>query len=272
MVNLNCRRVDRNNNNTPILSDAEIGQYAHAVLADYKPKLLKEPGAIRFEHFLESYLGATVLYHDIYSDDPERPIFGATAFNDEELKVFNRERMCVSTVHVPAHTVIMDNSVMQEGKEGLALFTGLHEGGHLLIHPGVYATVCEGQISLLEDELSPILCCRRDNIENFASGRRTRTPAEWREHHADCFAASLAMPTATFVPFVNRLLHKYDVWKGRIVTGLDDDLDYLAEVLLPFEISEVYGVSKKAAFIKLKKSGFVMDKKTHGYRSAQVAF
>jgi len=62
MIELSIRRVDRYNNNTPILSDREIDEFAHAVLMDYKPELLRKPGAVRFEHFLESYLGATILY------------------------------------------------------------------------------------------------------------------------------------------------------------------------------------------------------------------
>ena len=134
MITLKVRRVDHKNNNTPILFDREIDDFAHEVLADYKPGLLRKPSAIRFEHFLESYLGATLLYEDIYHDDPERPIFGATAFRDSTLKVFDRENKCVKKIGVSANTVIIDNFVMQRGKEGLATFTGLHEGGHILIH------------------------------------------------------------------------------------------------------------------------------------------
>jgi hypothetical protein len=55
-------------------------------------------------------------------------------------------------------------------------------------------------------------------------------------------------------------MREYDVWKGQIVLGQDDDLDILANDLLPERITEIYGVSKRAALIKLKKSGFVADK------------
>jgi len=43
--------------------------------------------------------------------------------------------MCNRPIRVNEKTIIIDNSVMEEGKEGLALFTGLHEGGHLWMHP-----------------------------------------------------------------------------------------------------------------------------------------
>ena len=274
MVTLYCR-IDRKNNNTPILSNKEIDQFVHAVLEDYKPALLQEPSKINFEHFLESYLGATVLYYDIFHEEDKPPILGVTAFKDGYLKIFDRESLCVCTIPISANTVVIDRSLVENGETGRAMFTGLHEGGHLMMHSGVYNPDLDGQISFIEDELCSVLSCRRDSIAEFIPnpwGTRTRTPAEWREYHANYFAAAIAMPNATFRPFVQCLLRQHGFRKGQIVTGRDEDLDYLAEVLLPEEISEVYGVSKQAAFIKLKQAGFVMDKKAHAEKEAQLVF
>ena len=69
------------------------------------------------------------------------------------------------------------------------------------------------------------------------------------------------MPDATFVPFVNRILREYGVFKRSIVLGESDDLDIAASDLLPDHISEVYGVSRQAASVKLKKSGFVVSQR-----------
>ena len=113
MIEFKARRTDRSG--TPILSDVEIDAFAHAVLEDYRPELLEEPGAIRFEHFLESYLKVAVEFHDIYHEDPERPILAATAFQDERLRIFDRENARVSSIAVAAWTVVIDNSVMQSG-------------------------------------------------------------------------------------------------------------------------------------------------------------
>jgi len=302
MIEFRSRRVDKSG--TPILSDAEIDVFAHDVLRDYKPDLLREPGKIRFDHFLESYLEVGLEFHDIYNENPNHQILGATAFQDERLRVFDRERMRVASIPVAAWTVIIDNSVMRPGKEGLALFTGLHESGHIMLHSGVYANGCADQLSLFEDAPLPLVTCyygnnelspaterqgitrfcdfdfaprgaesNREFIENFAaSATRKRSPAEWREHHADYFAAALAMPNATFKPAVNQLLRENDIWKGKIITGIDEDLDYLAKYFLPEQISEIYGVSKRAAFVKLCKTGFVIDKETHRQRELQVSF
>ena len=272
MITLKINRVDRQNNNTPILYDREIDAFAHAVLEDYKPELLHEPGAIRFEHFLESYLGVTLLFKDIYSDDPERPIFGATAFRDAKLKVFDRENNRIKRIGVEANTVIIDNFVMQPGKEGLATFTGLHEGGHILLHTRVYVPDDEDDTAFYDDMLDPLVCCRRENVEGFGRKRKNRTPKEQREHQADYFAAAIAMPNSTFVPFVRKLLREHDVWKGSITLGYDSDLDILAEEILPDCISEVYGVSKQAAFIKLKKTGLVSKGQASYGKNVRLAF
>lgn len=273
MIDLRCR-VDRKNNNTPVLSNKEIDEFVHAVLVDYKPSLLEEPSKISFEHFLENYLGASVMYLDIYHDEDKPPILGVTAFCDGYLKVFDRENQCITTVSIAANTVVIDASLMENGETGRAMFTGLHEAGHLMLHRGVYVPNIEGQLSFIEEELSSVLSCRRDSIAEFIPnpwGNKTKTPAEWREYHANYFAAAIAMPNATFRPFIQSLLCQHNFRKCQIVTGRDDDLDYLAEVLLPEEVAEVYGVSKQAAFIKLKKAGFVLDKKTHAERETQLA-
>ena len=83
------------------------------------------------------------------------------------------------------------------------------------------------------------------------------TAEEWREHHANRFASTIAMPDATFIPFVTNTMREYGVFKRSILLGSNDDLDILAKDLLPERISEVYGVSRQAASVKLRKSGFI---------------
>ena len=259
MVKLNPRRVDHENYDTPILYDREIDEYAHAVLKDYKPLLLKEPGKINFQHFLESYLGASIEYHDIFNDDPERPILAMTIYGSGEVKVFNRENGCVSRIKVPERTVIIDNAVMYPGKEGLALFSGIHEGGHIAMHWDVYSKILEDEVESSGYNASAVYC-RRDNIEYIPKGNtkmQKRTAEEWREHQADYFAAAIAMPNITFMPFVRSILRENGYYKPSITIGRDEDLDILADDIIPDAISEVYGVSRRAARIKLRKLGFV---------------
>ena len=269
MKTFQTHRVDRQSK-TPIISDKDIDLFVREVLADYKPKLLEKPGEINWEHFLESYCEVNLCFYDIYNEDPERAILGATAFNNEEMKVFDRDKMRVVPKKLERVTVVIDNSVMDSPNEGYARFTGLHEGGHRLIHPSVYMKD-ENQISLFEfaDEIAPsqVVCCRKENIESFGDAMPTRgyrTPEEWREHHADYFAAAIAMPKDAFLPFVSDALCRYAGFDNRrIVLGNDYEDDEFARHRLPEMIRDALGVSKKAAFIKLKKCGFVIDERTY---------
>lgn len=251
MIKFKPRKVDKRGNNTPIVSNMEIDEYAHAVLADYRPKLLRSPGKVSYQHFLESYMGKEIEFYDIYTKDPDRPILGMTAFEKGRIRVFDEDEETVKRVLVKENTVILNSLLLEPGKEGVALFTGIHEGGHSLMHWDVYAG----------GEVCPVVCCRRENIENFNAAKKERTAADWREHHADYYAAAFTMPNATFLPFINALLREQGFFKGAIKLGMDEDLDILANDILPEIITETYGVSKRAARIKLRQTGFVLPQR-----------
>ena len=94
MIEFGCNRYHKGDM-TPIVTDLAIQDYAEAVLEDYKPKLLKTPGKINALHFLESYLGVTVDYKDIYYKEGESPIAGATVFNDSVIS------KSIMQIHLP---------------------------------------------------------------------------------------------------------------------------------------------------------------------------
>lgn len=262
MIKFRPNKVDKKNDNTPILSDSEIDDLAEMLLNDYKPRLLKEPQEINYLHFLESYLGASIAFEDIYYEEGKQPILGATSFNTELMKVFDRENMCIKPIKLERNTIVIDNYVMTEGKEGLALFTALHEAGHLWLHPGVF-TKLSGQISMFNDmELSPIVCCRRSSIENFGKRKALVTAEDWREHHADYFASAIAMPKSTFIPLAKEIIKDEGISDSIVIEDMDIKHNWFASEEFPDKISEIYGVSKQAAYIKLKKFGFITDTHT----------
>ena len=81
MIKMNITKVDRNNDNTPILSNKEIDDFAYAVLEDYSPNLLRDPGTLDYEHFIESYLGMEIIYKDIYYKENTPPVYSLIADN-----------------------------------------------------------------------------------------------------------------------------------------------------------------------------------------------
>ena len=262
MIKFRWGRVDKRNHNTPVIKDAEIEALAEMLLRDYKPQQLKEPGKIKFEHFLESYLGADLDYRHIYYEENEGRILGATAFNREELLVFDKENMRIDKNTIEKNTIVLDFYVTEEGREGLERFTGLHEGGHFWMHQGVYAKN-DRQMSLFEnDGLRPVTCCRKTDIESFGKGRGYRTAEQWREHQADYFASAIAMPNATFIPVVQEVLGSYGITDGRIIEDAGRDEYCLARVMLPGILANIYGVSRVAAYVKLRKLGLAVDQET----------
>jgi hypothetical protein len=205
-------------------------------------------------------LGIQIIFHDIYSDDPDKPIIALTAFKDCKIKIFDKESESIKKVVVPARSVVMDNSIMDDNKEQLALFTGMHEGGHITMQWHVYTgETFDGEPFDpdydWDDDIEPVVYCRRSNIESKLSKKEKTTAEQWRERHADYSAAAITMPNATFMPFVKQLLREHDFQRAWVMLDRDEDWDILANDLLPEAISEVYGVSKRAARIKLKTSG-----------------
>lgn len=260
MIEFRCRARDRHKN--PVVSNVEIQEYAEALVGDYKPSLLNEPSAINPLHFVESYLGATVDYQDIFYKEGEPPIAGATVFNDDVVPVFDREHMCVRNIPVSANTILIDNAILEKGKEGFCNFTVLHEGGHFTMHPEVFRRD-DSQISLLPEMFSshPRIACRKTSIGASVHYGQFWTPEQRREHQANVFAAFVAMPKKTFLPFAQELVKKAGFDAGvYIENDLYDWCNDGALVNISHTLATTYGVSRTAATIHMRTLGLVQSK------------
>lgn len=272
MIDFHCST--RHKDMTPIVKDTKIQDYAETLLRDYKEKLLKEPGKVNPVHFVESYLGAVVDYQDIYYPENSPAIAGATVFNDDRILVFDREAKRIKSIEVAANTVLIDNSTMDDGKEGFAAFTILHEGGHLCLHPAVYRRM-GGQLSLFDDHKDGdyVVCCRRSSLESNGPKRsKLTTQEEFREHQANVFAASVAMPRSTFIPTAQELIRKCGFKDGVFVMTDEMDWDYTLGVsAIEESLSALYGVSKTAANIQMKRLGLLMSEEKYLEQHRQIA-
>lgn len=259
MIEFHCRR-HHHSDNTPIVFDREIQDYAEAVLEDYRPKLLREPGRINALNFLESYCGAVVEYQDIYYEENESPIAGAAVFTDGYIRVFDRENLCTKPLKVAANTVIIDNSTMEDGKEAYALFTELHEGGHLLLHACVYNSIARQ----VQGGSHMARCCRSTlQRDEKMEHPRLITQEDFREHQANTFAASLAMPRSVFLPYVRDLFRQHGFYNGVWVIR-EDHPRHKADRISPElesvcdELARTFGVSRSAARVHLWRNGLLM--------------
>lgn len=241
---------------TPIISDRSIEEYTRALLADYRPKLLDGiPTAINAFHFVESYLGARIEYQDIYYEEGDQPILGMTCFAETRVKVFDREHMCTRYITVQPNTIIIDNSVMAPGKEALANFTVLHEGGHFCMHREVFE---DG----MRRNCPPEFCSRKKSGQ---SRKRLESQKDFREHQADVFAAAVALPADTLVPCATKMIRCMGFPDGVFVTGHKYDrnkkpgLDRLIS-----NLADTCGVSRSAVKIRLQRLGLLQDRLEYG--------
>ena len=241
---------------TPVISDRGIEEYARALLADYRPSLLDGiPTAINAFHFVESYLGARIEYQDIYYEEGEQPILGMTCFAETRVKVFDREHMCTRYITVQPNTIIIDNSVMAPGKEALANFTVLHEGGHFCMHREVFE---DG----MRRNCPPEFCSRKKSGQ---SRKRLESQKDFREHQADVFAAAVALPADTLVPCATRMIRCMGFPDGIFVTGHKYDRNKKPELdRLIGNLADTCGVSRSAVKIRLQRLGLLQDRLEYG--------
>ena len=239
---------------TPIVRDEWITAYAEAVLADYRPELLEEPGKIDGVDFIENYLGANLEFQDIYYPEGGDAIVGAAIFNDTRVKVFDRDRLTTKWIVAETGSILIDNQTMEEGREGFALFTQMHEAGHLLMHQGVF--------KMTQPVAARAIACRQSGIGSRKW--RLETQEDFREHQADTFAAALTMPREPFLKLAREVMKEYDL-------GVDTDGIIALNTYQRYTpsyprrrlfraLSEAFGVSRTAAEVQLWKYGLIMDK------------
>lgn len=270
MIEFVCNR--RHKDGTPIVTDLAVIEYAEMVLADYRPELLEYPGKIDGLHFIEKYLKANIDFQDIYYDEDENPIAGATVFNQEDVKVFDRENQCTKDIPVEADTVIIDNSTMEEGKEGFARFTQLHEAGHFCMHPAVYKRD-PYQMSIFDMGYGfaarrSVVMCKRTALENRKG--QLKTQEDFREHQANVFAAALEMPRRAFYRATTRLIKEYDIGRDlNSIMVIPDRFHFdfengKREIITT--VADFFGSSRRATEIQMMTLGLLMTEDQYANR------
>ena len=86
------------------------------------------------------------------------------------------------------------------------------------------------------------------------------------------YAASVAMPRQTFIPAAKELIRKAGFRDGIFVTPDEYDWDYeMGATALSETLSEMYGVSKAAANVHLKRLGLLMTENEYLEQHRQIA-
>ncbi len=254
MIKFNWNTVHRPDN-TPIIRDVEIEELVEELIRDYKPELLERPMAVNPEHFAEAYLGLSIDYQRIFS--PDDNVVGAMVFNDECIPVYG-ENGEIHLIRVPANTMLIHEDTATDDKfRKFMRFTMLHECGHAWMHGNVYRRNAD-QLLLFKgwDNTPQLVKCFRSSLMDCQ--RPLVTEEDFREHQANVFAAAMAMPKATFIPYVKQLLDEYGL-NGKVSDQYAGGSLLFYEIYNAFltKLAETYDVSCQAAEIKLRKLGLI---------------
>lgn len=190
IIDLNFRKKA---SGLPILSKVNIDEYAEALVSDFKPELLKKPGPMPIDEFIELYLNLTVDYQNLSLDGKT---LGMIVFNDGYVEVYDDQKN-KKILEVEAGTIFIDNALIADDNQiGRCRFTFAHEPGHWIFHRHMY-TVNKNEMFLFDVRYTAQKKCDMYSLKDVdLSVKRDyfKTDEDWQEWQADYFASALLMP------------------------------------------------------------------------------
>jgi len=232
----------------PYTTNVALDDYAEAVIQDFSPSLLHSLGKFDICKFIECYLQLNIAFHRITFD---QKILGLTVFKDGMIEVFDDIKWKPSQTYVTRGTVVIDKSLLTGSSKPRLRFTMAHEAAHWLLHRKSFSTdnPC-GSAGILENKYLAAKTGKGDYLRSA----KARNDIERMERQADFFASALLMPRPALRVAIRDFFKLNEVNENpwRIVRGASQKDDRLA-AYLPEYIAQTFGVSKKAATIRLEK-------------------
>ena len=243
MVNLNFRT---SKTGVPILSNADIEADVELLLSKYNKDLLITPQAIDVEDFAENFLKFNLHFDNLSHNGC---IWGMMVFNKRKIPVYVPKLKRAEYCPVDPFTVVLDNSLLVEGREVLLRSTLCHECGHGLYHRQIFEED-DDQLALFVDyspaENVAIAVCRKTDIAGeFRSPRYLITDHDWIEHHAKYFSAAVLMPRSA----MRVLCQKY--W-AHTALQYQKEAPYYTQQLAAL-VADTFCVSYESAGIRIKQ-------------------
>lgn len=240
----------------PYITYDALDTYAEMVVADFAPGLVHASGIIDAEEFLEYYLGLSTRYCSISYD---HKVLGMTAFNNGLLQVVDEETGLPEPIPVTKGTVILDTSLTAKRSRPRLRFTSMHEGAHWMIHRQAFAEGNPfGHVGVYENQY---LAAKEGRID-YSRSNQERTDIERIERQADFLASAILMPRPALRTTYREFFRYYGEKPRRIIRGGENPMDDCFAGLLPEYVAGLFGVSKRAALIRLEKLTAIVDSKT----------
>jgi hypothetical protein len=237
----------------PYITYEALDDYAEKLIREAAPESLLTPVPIDAERFAEFYLGMQI---DVRRLSYDRQILGMTAFNSGVIQVCDEISGEPQPLLAAEGTLFIDPSLMSRRNAARRRFTCMHECSHWILHreafsadnpfgsPGVYG--------------NQYLAAKEGRID-YSRSQKERNDSERIERQADFFASALLMPRPPLRIAYREFFSYYNDIPCQIVRGSSATDDNYAQLLPPF-IADRFGVSKRAALIRLEKLKAIVDK------------
>ena len=211
---------------------------------DFCPCAMYEPTAIDIDRFVCEYLGKTQDFAWLSKDGR---YLGMTVFNDtRRVIVYNPEQNEAEYFSAKAGTVIIDNSLLDTGKEHRYRFTMGHESAHVIFHTEHFMGGFN-RSSSSDSEQEPMVQCRADSTAALKNKLPKQwTPKERMEWQANRMASALLMPRA----MVRKLYYS--------LPKTEEGASFAAMAVLA--VAEAFNVSCEAAQYRLLDCGLIHNR------------
>ena len=230
-------------NGVPFLSKLEINSMAERFILDFSPEALNNPMEIDIDSFVQYYLG---LKQDFQYLSHNGIYLGMTVFNDtNRIPVYIPEINEAEYISVKAGTVLIDNSLLEEGQEHRYRYTMGHEGAHDILHKG-YFRYDPQQLSFLNFEDRPMIQCRA-----LPANGKIKPVTQWNdkdtmEWQANYFSSALLMPKTAVKKMIEAMPY-------------NGESDYIRSLEYIMSVVKAFNVSNQAAEYRLKELGFLKN-------------
>lgn len=240
--------IKRKKTGVPVLSRKEIDIIGERLIKDFCPDAVITPQEIDIDLFVQDYLGADMDYQYLSHCGV---YLGMTVFNDtDKVPVYDPINKCADYISAKAHTVIIDNTLLENNQGHRYRFTMGHEASHDFLHTD-YFSYDPNQMTLADfmdmGTLTPMIQCRIDTKKMNEKQSVTWGEREWMEWQANALSSALLMPKS-MVDMVVR-----DVKSRGLQGGI---LNYV----IADTVSSVFNVSFEAATYRLKQLGYISQK------------
>jgi Zn-dependent peptidase ImmA (M78 family) len=240
----------------PYVTYDALDNYGEMLVNDFAPEYLKTPGPIDVDGFVEYYLRLCVDFRRICHNCK---ILGMTAFSDGVIDVMDEETGQPEQMPVKTGTVIIDTSLSLKRHAPRLRFTMTHEGAHWLLHRKAFAQ--DNPFGPAGSYQNQYLAAKEGRID-YSRSNSERNDAERMERQADFLASAILMPRPALRVAFRDFFRYYNEKPRRIIRGSGNPMDDCFAVQLPEYVAGVFGVSKRAALIRLEKLTAIVNNST----------